>query len=169
MKLKLFKTLLLLSVLLIASSFRHPIKLTASLIEYNPETNKISLECRVFIDDFKYSINKQDFNESNLTKEDKEVIESFFNEFYTIKINDKILTHTYKSSEVIEGYNIFIIRFEETDITIKKGDNILVENKLFFEQFKDFQKNRVTIRVPPFFKQKNYETKRINYSISLDF
>ena len=169
MKLKLFKTLLLLSILLISASSRHPLKLTASLIEYNPVTNKIRMECRVFIDDFENSINKKDFNSSNLTKENKEVIESFFNEFYNITINGKRLTHTYKSSEIIEGYNVLVIKFDENDISIKKGDNILIENKLFFEQFGYLQSNRVTIRVPPFFTEKNYETKWKDYSISLDF
>lgn len=169
MKLRLSKIFILLSVLFVFSSFKHPLKLTASLIEYNPEANSIRMECRVFIDDFQNSINKKDFNASNPTKEDQEEIEYFFNEFYHIMVNGKKLPLDYKSSAVFEGYNVLVIKFAENDITIKKGDNLLVENKLLFEQFGYLQSNRITIRVPPFFGEKNYEVKLNNYSIAINF
>ena len=51
---------LLISCLIISftSQAVHPIKLTASLIEYRPETKSIRMECRVFIDDFEQSVSK---------------------------------------------------------------------------------------------------------------
>lgn len=169
MKIKLVKTILLLSILLIFSSFKHPLKLTASLIEYNPEANNIRMECKVFIDDFEDTINKKDFNVSNLTKGDKEEIEYFFDEFYHIIINGKKLPLNYKSSEVIKGKNVLIIKFAENDFTLKKGDNILIENQLFFKEFGNLQSNRITVRIPPFFTEKNYLVKLDDYSISLNF
>lgn len=99
------------------------------MIEYNPETNSIRMECRVFIDDFENSIVKKDFNVSNLTKEDKEEIEYFFDEFYHIVINGKKLPLNYKSFEIIEGHNVLVIKFTENDIAVKKGDNLLIKNK----------------------------------------
>lgn len=169
MKIKLLKTFLLLGVLLVFSSYKHPIKLTASLIEYNPETSSIRMECKVFIDDFENSLTKKDFNVSNLSKEDKEEIEYFFGEYYNITINGKELPLNYEASEIHASYNVLVIKFAENDITIKKGDNLFIENKLFFEQFGYLQSNRITVRIPPFISEKNYVTTLKNYSIHYNF
>jgi len=72
---KLYKILLLSCLLLFSTSFNslHPIKLTSSLVEFNPKANILRVECRVFIDDFTFSMNDtftKNFNVSNLTKED---------------------------------------------------------------------------------------------------
>ena len=151
MKIRFFKTMLFLSILFVTSSFRHPLKLTASLIEYKPTTTSIRMECRVFIDDFENSLNKENFNAHSLSKEDQAEIEYFFDQFYTIQINGKKFPLNFKSSEILEGYNVLVIKFAENDLKIKKGDHLLVENKLLFEQFGSLQSNRMTIRIPPFF------------------
>lgn len=168
MKNKLVKILSLISILFIFSSSNHPIKLTASLIEYNPEANSIRMECRVFIDDFEDSIHKKGFDVLNLTEEDKEEIEYFFDTYYHIKVNGKKLPLNYKSSEIIKDHNVLVIKFTENDITIKNGDQLFIENKLFFEQFGYLQSNRITLRIPPFFKEKNYAVNLAKYSISLN-
>jgi MinD-like ATPase involved in chromosome partitioning or flagellar assembly len=58
-KRKIYKALLLVCVIIITTSFKHPIKLTASLIEYDTNTANLKSECKVFIDDFEKSINKK--------------------------------------------------------------------------------------------------------------
>lgn len=172
MKLKLYNTILLFGVLLIFSSYKHPIKLTASLIEYNTETSSISVKCRVFIDDFERSINKtllKDINVSNLTKEDKAGIENYFEMFYYITIKGKKLPFKYKTSKVYEEYNVLDIEFSENVMTIKKGDQLLIENTLFFEEFRHLQSNRITLNIPPFISEDNLVTTLSNSSISYTF
>jgi hypothetical protein len=55
---KVLFSLLLMSTWLFFVSFKHPIKLTASLIEYNENTKMLSVECKVFIDDFEKALIK---------------------------------------------------------------------------------------------------------------
>lgn len=169
MRLKLFNIFLLFGLLLISSSVKHPLKLTASLIEYNPKTNSLRMECKVFIDDFEETINRKGFSVSNMTAENQNEIEFFFNLFYRITINGQKLPLVYESSEVNEGFNVFIVKFAENNITIKEGDVLIVQNKLFFDRFGKKQTNRITLRIPPFVFEKYYETTLGKYSISHNF
>ncbi|MBT6432055.1 MAG: hypothetical protein HOK97_10975 [Deltaproteobacteria bacterium] len=55
-------------------SLSHPLKLTASLVEYDPETKSSRMECKVFRDDFERSLNKsmlKGIDPSTIKKEDK--------------------------------------------------------------------------------------------------
>ena len=172
MKIKLYQTFLLLGVLLSFSSFKHPVKLTSSLIEYNPETSSMRVQCRVFIDDFERSINQmlaKDINVSDLTEKDKTGIENYFELFYYITVNDEEIPLKYKASKVYEKYNVLDIEFSENVLTLKKGDRFFIENTLFFEEFKDLQSNRITVDIPPFINEDNRVTTLDNHSISYTF
>ena len=117
MKLKLYTFILVFSAMVLKSSALkpHPIKLTASLVEYNEEEQTIRMECRVFIDDFENAINGN-YNTSievkELSNDDIAIIEAFFRVFYKVTINGKKLDFTYTSSEVVEEYNVFNIKFK---------------------------------------------------------
>jgi len=149
----------------------HPIKLTASLIEYNPKKTSLRMECRVFIDDFENSINKKftkNISVSNLSKEDIKYIEAYFEKYYLITVNDKKYPLRYKSSEIMKAYNVFVIKFSEDVVTINKGDQVCIENKLFFEDFAFMQSNRVTVRIPPFITENFFETTYKDFSIPIN-
>jgi hypothetical protein len=167
----LYKSLFFALISLTTTSFKHPIKLTASLIEYEATTKSLKMECKVFIDDFEKSINKtlaKNINVSTLTKADKDGIEDYFEKYYNITVNGKKLPLKYKASEVMKEYNVLTIKFSENTITVKKGDKLLIENTLFFEEFGYLQSNRITIRIPPFITEDNHEATINNYSIPLN-
>ncbi|WP_348772867.1 DUF6702 family protein [Aquimarina sp. MMG016] len=168
-----YKILPLLCILFFSTSFSssHPIKLTSSLIEINPRTNILSMECRVFMDDFTFSMNDtftKNFNASNLSKEDLEGIEDYFERYYKIFINDKIYTLTYISSEVFEKHNVLSIKFSNKIPVIAEGDQICIENTLFFEDFDFLQSNRITVRIPPFISEDYYEITSLDKPITLN-
>ncbi|PKV48044.1 hypothetical protein ATE84_0027 [Aquimarina sp. MAR_2010_214] len=172
-EIKLYKILLLLSVLFFSTSFRnaHPIKLTSSLIEYHPKTTSLRIECRVFIDDFTYSINNtftKNINLSNLTKEDKKGIEDYFEKYYSITINDQKFPLKYKDSKVLEEHNVFILKFSQDVLPIKKGDQFCIENTLFFEEFTFMQTNMITVRIPPFITENYFEATFNDHSLPID-
>ena len=172
MKSSAIRIVILCSSLFLFSSFKHPLKLTASLIEYDNKTGNLRMECKVFIDDFQTSINRRltkDIDLYNLTKEDKIIIEDYFNRYYSIILNESKLSFKYKSSEIQEDYNVVTIKFAKTNMPIKKGDKFLIENILFFEDFGFSQSNRVTLRIPPFLKEYNYQTNVNEYSFSYTF
>ena len=170
---KCYKIILLLNVLLFCTSFKvsHPIKLTSSLIEYNPETTRIEMECRVFIDDFVYSINDtltKNINLSNLSEEDKKGIEAYFEKHFVITINDKKFPLKYRLSKVMEEYNVFSVKFSEAISAIKKGDQICISNTLFFKEYDFLQSNKITVRIPPFITENYFEATSDNDSLSLN-
>ncbi len=172
-KMKSYTILLLLSVLFLFGSFKntHPIKLTSSLIEYNSKTTSLRLECRVFIDDFTYSINStftKNINLSNLSKEDKKGIEDYFEKYYPITINDHRFPLKFMESKVLEEHNVFILKFSQDVLPIKKGDQLCIENTLFFEEFEFLQTNMITVRVPPFIGENYFEATFDNYSLPID-
>lgn len=169
MKQKIFTISALVLASLISSSFNHPIKLTTSLIEYNSVKKSMNIECRVFIDDFQNTLNRNGMNASKLTKEDIEEIEYYFDEFYRIVVNSRKLTLNYESSQVYGGNTVLSLKFRVEDVNIKKGDFLLIENRLFFEEFGPLQSNKMTLRIPPFLEEGYRETTFQNYTINYQF
>ena len=171
MKFRKILSLACLPLFLLLFSSSHPIKLTSSLIEINPKTNVLKMECRVFIDDFTFSINNiftKNFNASNLSKEDKKGIEDYFERYYKISVNDKIYPLTYTSSEVFEKHNVLSIKFSKEVPIIKKGDQICIKNTMLFEDFGFLQSNRITVRIPPFISENYFEITSLDKPISLN-
>lgn len=170
---KFYTLLALLFLMFFSTSFNnlHPIKLTSSLIQVNPKTNKIWVECRVFIDDFTFSMNDtftKNFNASNLSKRDKDAIESYFEKYYKIFINDTTYPLVYTSSQVFEKQNVLSIKFSKEVPIIKEGDQICVDNSLFFDDFGVLQSNMITIRIPPFISEEYYESTTLDEPITLN-
>lgn len=156
----------LLLVSLVCSSFQHPLKLTTSLIQYNSEEKNMSIECRVFIDDFQKTINRPEFDLSNPSIADVAAIELYFEEYYRFFINNRKLVLNYKSSKVHSGSNVLSLKFLINNLSIKKGDALLIENELFFNEFGPLQSNKMTVRIPPFMAQGFNETTFHNISVS---
>ena len=118
-----YKIITIIAVIIVTTSFKHPIKLTASLIEYDTNTSNLKTECKVFIDDFEKSINKKlvkNINLSDLTQEDKTGIEDYFEMHFNITYNGKILPLKYKGIEVLKEYNVVTIKFIENKLKLKK-------------------------------------------------
>lgn len=165
MKFKAHTTFLLLGVLFIFSSFDHPIKLTSSLLEYDQEKDNMSLKCRVFIDDFINTINKKDFNASNLSKEDITEVECYFWEYYRITVNDVQLVLNYEISKAHLKHNVLDLKFTASDLALKEGDEVLIKNTLFFEKFGVLQSNKMIVRIPPFIAESHHETTLRNHGV----
>ena len=55
--------------------------------------------------------------------------EDYFKQYYSISINGKLLPLQFKTTEIMEAQNILIIKFSEKEFPIKKGDQIIVENR----------------------------------------
>ena len=167
---KKYKQIIILSSLFILFSFSHPIKLTSSIIKYNSETKVISMECKVFIDDFAPAIGpnlENRINDKSLTKEDLLRIENYFRTNYKIFIDGKKLLLTIDKYKVAN--NVMTLSFSSTYITLKKGDKLNIENELLFEKFPDLQSNWMTIQIPPFLPNYNFESKFDNYLYSFTF
>ncbi len=148
---------LLFSILISLSSFSHPLKMTASIIKYNVNEKKLSMECNVFIDDFENSINEtlnKKIDVSNLTKADKEEIEKFFAKYYTININGNKIPFKYSSFSILKAENVLKVKFYKNKIKLKKGDKFKIMNTLFFKDFGIQQTNRITVQIPPFISNK---------------
>lgn len=143
------------------SSFEHPVKLTSSEIKYNTDTKSVGIECKVFIDDFAKAFSSATIetrmNLSKLTEKDKTLIEDYFVKKYKIFVNGILLPikfGTYTSKE-----NVMTLKFSKIDIDLKKGDKILIENELLFDEFEFQQSNWITLRLPPFIKNSNFACK----------
>ncbi len=167
---KKYKQIIILSSLFILFSFSHPIKLTSSIIKYNSETKVIRMECKVFIDDFAPAIGpnlENRINDKSLTKDDLLGIENYFRTNYKIFIDGKKLLLTIDKYKVAN--NVMTLSFSSTYITLKKGDKLNIENELLFEKFPDLQSNWMTIQIPPFLPNYNFESKFDNYLYSFTF
>ena len=174
MKNKFYRTLKVISLLLFCTSLisAHPIKLTSSLIQYNPKTTKLQIECRVFMDDFMNSINgmfTKNIDLTNLSNEDKTGIENYFKKYYVISVNGKQFPLKYVTSEVLEEYNVCIFKFSQSISTPKKGDQLCIENKLLFKEFEFLQTNMVTVRIPPLVEEVYFEAIHTDYALPINF
>ncbi|MEM6525300.1 MAG: DUF6702 family protein [Bacteroidota bacterium] len=169
MKIKTYYTVSLSLVLLVSSSFTHPLKLTTSLIEYHHEKSILYIQCRVFLDDFENALHKKDMKSSRPVMEDKDEIEHYFNEFYDIELTGRKLYLNYESSDVFLANNVLVLKFSITNLQIAEGDQLLIENRLFFADFGSQQSNRMTIRIPPYLSEDTQITTLYKPSISYAF
>lgn len=152
------------------SSLDHPMKLTSSEIKYDINTKSIKMECKVFIDDFAPVINPTLFvraQKLNLTNDDKKGIERYFQEKYRIFINHRKLSLSFEEYSIRE--NVMSIRFSENYVSLQKDDEIYVENELLFEEFDYQQSNWITFNMPPFIFNRNFESKKGNFTYSFKF
>ena len=162
---------ILLSVLILPmTSMAHPLKLTASLIKYDVKTKSLTMECRVFRDDFQSSLSKsvlKGVDPSTLTREGKiKAIESHFKKHYTLIHNGKTLPLKLASSQHIRSQNVVILRFKPNVLTLRKGDRLFIRNTLFFDDFRYAQSNRIVVRIPSFSIDDQHVATLSNYQIS---
>jgi len=132
----------------------HPLKLSASLIEYDPKEKAIRVECKVFVDDFELSVERsvlKGVDTSKIKKEDKpRIIEDYFKRFYTITLNGKVLPLKLKVAKPLPQHNVLVIEFVEIPLVLKEGDKFEIRNAMFFQDFGPLQTNRIVVRIPPF-------------------
>ncbi|WP_299675863.1 DUF6702 family protein [uncultured Tenacibaculum sp.] len=161
-------TFFLIGIFLVFSSFNHPLKITASLIEYNANEKKIRVECKVFVDDFLQSMGRP-MNVNHLNEKDIADIEKYFNEYYVITVNDQKFNFNYDSSYFQKALNVLTIKFNESDLVVKKGHILKVKNTLLFDVFGFLQSNRMELRFPPFFKSSYFESTKVKDSLTYTF
>lgn len=161
---KIRTTILLCCTLLFLSSATHPVKLTSSLIRYDTKGKAILMQCKVFIDDFSPAISstlEEKVRKLDLNKDDISGIEKYFIKNYKVFINGKKLSLKFTDYKVKD--NVMSISFSFEYVAIKKGDKLKIENELLFEKFPDLQSNWVTLQIPPFLRNYNYESNFENY------
>ena len=87
--------------------------------------------------------------------------------------NYKIFIDGDKLPLVINNYkvanNVMTLSFSIPNISLKIGNKLNIENELLFEKFPDLQSNWMTIQIPPFIPNYNFESKFENYIYSHTF
>ena len=87
------------------------------------------------------------------------MVESFFENFYTISHNGQKLPLKLESSKHLVGHNVIVMRFTANKLKLRKGDNITITNTLFSKisdmhnptgsQFASLRSQLTTIMSPP--------------------
>jgi len=153
------------------TSLSHPLKLSASLVEYDPETKSLRLECKVFRDDFERSLSKsalKGVDPSTIKKEEKsKIVESYFKKFYSINYNGKRLPLKLEKLKHLSGHNVLVLRFAANKLKLRKGDKLTITNTLFFQDFGYAQSNRITVRIPTFSINDNLVATFANYQFPI--
>ena len=160
-------------LLLSTGTLSHPLKISASLIDYDPQDKTLRLECKVFLDDFERSLSRsvlQGVDVSTLKKEERpRIIESYFKEFYQIRLNGKKLPLKYQTVVPLYDRNVLIIKFAKISLPIKKGDTLEIENSMFFRDYGPSQSNRIAVRIPPFGIEEGQVATWNNFKFSYTF
>ena len=139
--------------LILGSSFRivHPLKMSYTIISYSEKDKTLNIENRFFADDFQRCINQEynqryDLKRFYNTHEIRAVVDNFTNTYLKIKLNEKILTFNCSNSDYVEDANLFYFRYKLTNIVLKKDNNLVVENRILLNYFKD-QKNGLVLNL----------------------
>lgn len=139
---------------------KHPLKLSATLIEYNQQKGVFSVETKFFCDDFALSIDKirkTPIDLLKLSKEDLASISAYYNKDFELKINGKTVILEVEKTELLKDYNVIVLKFKQAKSSLKIKDNLFIKNTLMVKDFNFAQINRVTLRVPPYINQENLE------------
>ena len=136
----------------VASS--HPLKLSASLIDYDPGQQGIRVQCKVFMDDFQLSLINSVLkgrDPRKVRKEDRpRLIEEYFDIFFHIQHNGRKLPWKVQSLTPLYKENVLVIRFKWMAAKLAKGDTLALRNTMFFRDFGYEQTNRMVVRIPSF-------------------
>lgn len=138
----------------------HPLKLSATLISYNQHNGSIYIETKFFCDDFTFSIDKirqTPINLDNLSKEDLNTINTYYNNDFVLKINEKPIRFEVEKTELIKDFNVIVLKFKLLKLNLKLKDKLFIKNTLMLKDFNLTQINRVTLRVPPYINEENLE------------
>lgn len=165
--------LLLAATLAPIPALSHPLKLSSSRVQYDPDTGTLGLEARVFVDDFEGSMSRSVLKGGEMAKlsekERNRFIEAYFEAYYHIVYNGKQLPMKFESSRILKDANVLIIVFAGAALAIKAGDTLEIRNKLFFQDFGPLQTNRIMIRVPPFGISERHAATINNHTYSFKF
>ncbi|MCJ8275492.1 MAG: hypothetical protein HRT44_01065 [Bdellovibrionales bacterium] len=137
----------------------HPLKLSSTLIKHDPAKGVVVIECKVFADDFSKSIYRslQGSDISKLSADDKrKTINNYLNRYLRITFNGKPFLIKFKGSKYIRSQNVLVLMFEENKLAVQEGDQIIIQNRLFFDDFGPAQKNHIFVQFP------KYKTERRN-------
>ena len=160
MKKKISKILLLLLFFVGSPVDAHQLKFSTTLIEYEEKSGKINFIFNVFMDDFVLSAKNllsKEIDYLSPTKADKKRVKKYFDTYFKISINGEKLDIKYEEIEIHTNYNAFSFKFSSDKISIKKGDELVVENNIMFTEFGYRQTNVNVIRMLPFFSEKHYQ------------
>ena len=120
-----------------AKARAHPLKLSASLLQYDENEKTLRMECKVFVDDFERSLRNsvlKNVDRSKLEQSDEErVIDEYFQRFYRIKLNDQPVALKVVSTTPLRRQNVLVLRFEASELEFKHGDILEIKKLLFFE------------------------------------
>ena len=157
----------LVSVCLPTTASSHPLKLSASLIDYDPGQQGIRVQCKVFMDDFQLSLLNSVLKGRDPRKVKKQerpaLIEKYFEQFFSIEHNGRRLLWKVDSLTPLYRENVLVIRFKRMKARLSKGDSLSIKNAIFFRDFYD-QTNRTVVRIPSFGIEDAHAATIKNYS-----
>jgi len=136
-----FLSLVLVSFLLISSTFYHKYYVTVTKVEYSKKDKAIQVISQVFIDDLEDLLQER-YDKNIILDEGNEIektdayIQQYYNSKFTIKINGKKLNFTFLGKEYRDD-QIFSY-LEITDVG-KDINNISITNKLLVDIFPEQQ------------------------------
>ncbi len=146
--------LLLVSAFVPSIASSHPLKMSASLIEYDTAKKSMRMECKVFIDDFERSLMNsvmKGLDPAQVSKKQRvRLIELYFQKFYSIKHNGRRVPLKFKSVTPLYRANVLVIQFSDVALALKQGDKLVINNTMFFADFGLAQTNRIAVRIPLF-------------------
>ena len=115
-------------------SMTHKFYVAIYQVNYAAEKKMLQVTSRIFIDDLENALEnkyKRDFRlgRENLTAEEKALMQKYFAERFTIKVNGQPKNLTFLSDEIQD--DVFICYFRATDIG--KITSLEITNKLLFD------------------------------------
>jgi len=136
----------LLSLLSQATEDRHPIHLSVMEIYTEEKSQNLAFSITFFMDDFGpaagYSQNLEKINSGKMTVDD--LILNYLEKHLSLKVNER--TVQYKIKEKESNFPS-VTCYMELKKSVKKVEQIEIQNTILFEQFDD-QKNMVHLRIP---------------------
>lgn len=147
-------------------SYRHPLHVSTTEIEFNSKEKSLEISCRIFTDDFETVLAKQfkskiDLSKPAMHKAMDELVKKYINANLQYKVNGKVLNATYVGFEKDnEATNVYL----EID-NVPALKNLNITNGILYDLYDDQMNilhveklgNRKSVRA-------NYPTRELNVS-----
>ena len=129
----------------------HPLKMSFFNVKYTPETDSVFIELRAFSNDMSDAIKQEmqkEISFENWTGEYDSVLNEFIKKHTLIKFGDKQLNLEFYQYDYDSSKDLIIMKYQFSAIPLKKGDKVILSNRLLIKQYGPEQVNIFRIQIP---------------------
>ena len=132
-------------------TYAHPIKMSVLYLSYTPDSQSAIMQFRVFGDDLIFAIEQETAKQISLedmTDTDREILNAFIKKHVKISFGSQTFNLEFDEYEYNPKNLLLTLKYSFSPLSLKTGEEVVISNDLFFNQFPTTQTNWYELEIP---------------------